>query len=693
MKEFKKKFLQFIFLTLFFFGTVATTNAQNPQNLIISCLNPTILDPPNQTINGKSYHHLISLKNPDFGIFEPGKPVYIIRSLTQVFCNPNDNDPECKKDSQGRISPCIVDKIGKNICKENCPWGNHVCKPDEPGAVCCMPLYTKQGPYYECANDKDGNPVCPDSIMAQPGQANGIRPSENGHIETGYGSNFLLIYDDSSTLVADENGNINIAAVQDYTRASLDHGYYGIQILSNDAINNDAVPLQRSLKLALFTQTEMPSAINCITVFWDPYGKVIDSTKLEPIPDLPILLKNLDPLSGKIVNTTVANNPAFKNPDPTDLAGNFNFAVPGGTYFLEPITSKFTFPIKTEVLNQVLSALQSFDPNQEYIERDKIYNNLTEPIVEKEGFPEKRNIVLQPKDPLYQGSTPAIMSAENFRHEGDQLIRGRASHPKSIIKVYLNGAVVGQTEADMQGKFTLIIPQSAIGDNPGDFAIYAEKVPLVQTTTINKQPSFNRRINQVLALQNTVSQPYYLPLVPVRITGFVFDGALKTQPNSIVKLSIPSLGGLNYSQTISDENGYIDIDSNDLPPFDFVLSVNSPDKEESYQLTIDDFNKTNVVFLEETKQSLYNTKVTSSKPDASTVDKIIGQTTKRVSPKTLSLNQPKPDYTQAKTEVKEQSTSNNNQIFMLIFITMLLLTAGVGFVIIQHNKNKKQIYP
>jgi len=680
-------------LVMSFFSSPA--HAQVSQNIVLSCLDATPLDPANQTINDVAYHHLLSLTNREKGVFAKDQPVYIIRSLARVFCNPNDNDPECVKDSQNQLTPCIQEKVGANICNQNCPWGNHVCKKDNGGAgttVCCMPLYTKQGPYFECAKDKNGEIVCPQSVMSEPGQNNGIHPTENGHIETGYESSIIMPYNDKASLIADPEGNINISAAQSYTRAGLDHGFYGMQVLSDQAIlNNEA--FRYSLKLALFTQTEItePSAVNCTTVYWDPYGKIIDSLRLEPIYNLPVLLKNLDP-QGQVVNTSVNNNPTFKNPDPTDLAGNFNFAVPSGTYFLEPIASLFNFPISNISLTNALNILQVFDPEQEYFARDKVYNSLTEPIIEREGFSERRDLILEPKDPNYSGTTPVIMYAETLRHEDSQLVRGRTSHPKSIIKLYLGNVLVSQVETDLKGGFNTIVPQALIDNNPGQLSIYAEKTPISPNN--NQQISnllFNWLVKKVLAQQNSVSPPYNLPLVPVRISGFVFNQEIKVQPNSVVKLTVPSMGGISYSQTLSDENGYINISQKNLPPFDFVLLVDDKNSGEPYQLTIDDFNKTNTVFFAETGQSLYNTKVASTQPNEEVVNKVIEQTPKKVLARNLSFNQkPNPYQNQAQTSPTENIT--NNGVFVVVFIAMLLLVVIVAFVIIQRNKSKNQIY-
>lgn len=689
MKLLKTGFLLLVFLLISF----TPAKAQTAQNIVLSCLDATKAEQTNQTINGVDYHHLMSLTNREKGVFTPGQPIYIIRSLARVFCNPNNNDPQCIKDSQNRESTCIQEQVGANICNKNCSWGYQCSKNNAgPGkTLCCMPLYTKQGPYFECAKDKNKQVVCPENIMSQPDQNDKIHSPENGNVETGYESSILMPYNDKGGLTADPEGNINISTIESYTGAQLDHAFYGMQVLSDQAVSDNEA-FRYSLKLALFSQFEVtePSAVNCTTVFWDPFGKVIDSLKLEPINNLPILLKNLTPQGG-VVNTTVTGNPVFRNPELTDLAGNFNFAVPANTYFLEPISSLFNFPVAEETLNRALTNLQVFDPNQEYITRNKVYNNLTEPIIEQKGISERRDLILDPKDLNYQGSTPTIMYAEVLRHESNQLIRGRASHPKSIIKVYLGTNLISQVEADFKGGFNTIIPQALIENNPGQLNIFAEKTPIVQNN--NQQTNnrlFERVIRSVFAQLNNVSPPYPLTLIPVRMSGFVFNPKIKTQPNSLVRVSVPSLGGINYSQTLSNQDGYINIDQKNLPPFDFVLLVEDKNKRETYQLTIDDFNQTNSVFFAETGQSLYNTRVKTITPDKELVEKIIQQTPKKILAKNLSFNQ-----TQGLNKTQANPTPNqttDNRALALILVLMLFLVVIVAFVIVQRNKTKKQLY-
>lgn len=683
------------FLGLFLFGIAflipTPTKAQTSQNVILSCLDATPLEPERQLLNGVEYHHLLSLKNKDIGVFSPNQPVYIVRSLPRVICPPG-SDPECIKDEIDTVTACQQEIVGANACNQTCPWEGHSCTPNNYGpgvTVCCMPRYTKQGPYFECANDKNKQSTCPQSIMATENQTNGIHIAENGHIETSGGSDFTLVNVNKGELLADENGNIFIDAAQSYTVGGLEHSFYAMQVVSDQAISDNEA-YRNSLKLSLFAQIEEvePSATNCTTVFWDPYGKIIDSLHLEPLGNINILLKNKT-INNQIIKTVLANNPTFRNPNITDLGGNFNFAVSPGTYFLQPSHPDFTFPIDSSTFNSVVSKLTSFDPQQEYIARDNLYNNSLEPIIEKEGFSQRRDIILQPKDPNYPGSPISILYAENLRDGNNQLVRGRASHPNSLIQITINNTQVAQTQTDLNGGFNITIPQSVITNNPGFLQIFAQKTPITNPISQKFPPFVKLFIKNALAQTPSISKPYSLSLVPLRMSGFVFDTNLQVKPGAIVQLSIPSLGGINYSQTKADENGFVSINNTNLPPLDFVLIVKDPENtKNTYKLTVDDFKKTNTVYINETQANYYNNSVPISKPDSTLIAKVKAQTPNKVSPNNLSFNQPTP----LPLETIDSNKPGNNKVFLVVFGLIIAIIVLLALVVVRKNHKQKPVY-
>jgi|GEM_PF-821861 len=696
-----KRFVLTVFLLLFvFFSTLKSPQvlAQTSQNVVLSCLDATILDPPKQTLNGVFYNHLLSLKNRELGVFSPNQPVYIVRSIPRVFCDPRINDPNCIKVEPEELQRCNQEVMGADICNRDCPWANGACIQNNvgPGSTrCCMVNYQKNGPYFECAKDTNGQVVCPSSILAQDERAGGIRVAEDGHIETGLKSSLILALNTKESLLADSEGNIFIPAAHSYTIVGNDHSFYGLQVLSDEAMNENEA-FNNSLKLAVFAEIEeiVPSATNCTTVYWDPYGKIIDSLRLEPIQNVIILLKNLNSFN-QVVNSNFPNNPTFRNPDQTNAAGDFNFAVNPGTYYLLPSHPDFNFPSDPLLLDNARSVLANVDPNQEYIARDKLYNNSEEGIVEVARESQRRDIILTPKDQNYAGTTPIILYAENLRDEDNQLIRGRISHPKSLVKIYLGNTLVAQTETDWKGFFAVKILGETINSGTAGIQIIAEKTPLVQANKPKVSPFglFAKIFKSVSAQTNTTtSRAYSLSLVPVRLSGFVFDPTLQVKPNAVVKLQIPALGNLTYSQTKADADGFISVDSTNLPPFGFVLAVeDKSNPTKTYQLTIEDFKKTNGLLYEETGANLYNNSYELTKPNSQTVAKILKETPRQVSPTTLSYNQPSPNPKPNQASLVSTETKKNpSSVFLFALIGAIVVSGAI--ILILKSRVKKQIY-
>ena len=121
----------------------------------------------------------------------------------------------------------------------------------------------------------------------------------------------------------------------------------------------------------------------CVSIEWDPYGRVFDSQSLEPIPGVQVgLFDNLNPQ--QLTQTT--NNPQIIQQD-----GTFNFLSKAGTYYLNVLQmpSGYSF-----VANPRLNA----NYGKAYSQRNgspSIYKP-GQPIVETAGNPQHRDIPLDP---------------------------------------------------------------------------------------------------------------------------------------------------------------------------------------------------------------------------------------------------------------------------------------------------------
>ncbi|PJE62887.1 hypothetical protein COU88_02545, partial [Candidatus Roizmanbacteria bacterium CG10_big_fil_rev_8_21_14_0_10_39_6] len=234
-------------------------------------------------------------------------------------------------------------------------------------------------------------------------------------------------YDEVNTLLANSaNGILTLPHVRSYTgQYGVDDFHYFFVLQKIVQANPTPTPQggqeagqtdDPALRLASFTPTPTPAptqaasgdSTDCVSIYWDPMGKVADTQYLEPIEKATVTLKNKNAL-GSIALFTLPNNALFENPFTTGVDGSYSFFVPAGTYYLSVQKQNFTFPITAQSLLNAKQKLLSQDPAGEYIDTSKLYNNSSEPIVEKEGVTEVRNILMEPPQG-YQGVKPAIVS-------------------------------------------------------------------------------------------------------------------------------------------------------------------------------------------------------------------------------------------------------------------------------------------
>ncbi len=596
---------------------------------------------------GSSHHHVLMAKTrPNQGLV-PGKKVLIIRRTSREYCDKNSTDA---------CNTCLWTHA---LFTDGVPVTDH-CRPCDPEKESCTTT--------ECALDKNGNSFCKDI-------PNAIDEEE-----------FRVFDYAEGEIFPNEDGSITIPHIMSYTHTGAGHTFLAVQILGSgevgelDAENN-------SLKLARFEELkeEVPEIANCITVYWDPYGRIIDSIMLEPIKGAIISLSNLNNQGNKEL-TRVENNPLFFNPLATKADGNFNFAVPPGTYFLNPQHDSFTYPLEDADLNQVKSRLLTFDPLGIYIDTNKLYNNPTEKIIEAAGKAERRDIVMKPNDPNYQGSEPEILQKDIIKNNTTQTISGLVSHPKAIIRAVVNNNTITQTSADLRGIFKLEIANNLLSNSSDNVVLAIEKV------------SFFSQENDVLGESTTLhpTKQYRIDTIPANMSGFIYDKELKTIPNATVYLLIPSMENTVYATIKADKDGYIKILPKHIPPYEFILKIIDPQNIGTPLIqNVKQFKQVNAVYFAETGADFYQDRSANyKKPTQETITKIVNETQKEVKNKNLFLKPTKPisESNDQNTENKEATPKNNALGILLVFGLMLVVAVVVGFVIIKKNQQQKQVY-
>ncbi len=103
-------------------------------------------------------------------------------------------------------------------------------------------------------------------------------------------------------------------------------------------------------------------AKNCVSIHWDPEGKIFDAQSLEPLPGTTIsLLDGAKKLVTPPVLKTGQDNPQKPDPD-----GQFNFDVLDGTYYLNPIKSGYAYVQTIDNVDPHYTKAYSCDKNQGY---------------------------------------------------------------------------------------------------------------------------------------------------------------------------------------------------------------------------------------------------------------------------------------------------------------------------------------
>ncbi len=596
------------------------------QNVYKVCMEPTRLD---------DYNHIVSLRSKY--PLTKNIPVGIIRRTSLTFL---------EKPSE-HADFCAVDKNNSPVC-EVLPnsW-------IDPGSFKILDLTGQEV--------QDALTNAPDSILVIPRVKSYTHGSESGQ-----------------TLI-DE------------------HAFFAYQTINTSppvptptsTNNNSNQTDESSLRLASFTPTPTyiptptPTAApsDCLTIFWDPRGMVADTSFLEPIEQASVTLKSKNAL-GNITEFLLPENALFRNPFTTANSGAFNFAVPAGTYFLNVTKSGFTYPVSTTLLSSSANVLRAFDPSGEYIDTSKLYNNSSEPIIEKEGQVEVRHMLMEPPAE-YAGTAPSILSYNQLLDvHSQQIIYGIVSHPKAIVAAFVNNGLITQTQAAPNGQFKLILEGASILKDAKNIQLRVEKV------AIGKLP---------VPASTQFSKMYTIELLPSHVAGFAFSSDYSVAPGALVEVIVPELNDLVYVSTHADANGFARIQNINMPPFPYLIRVRNPKTFATLSIQKPkEFIALNKTYYTNEQTNPYNEKDTIATPSIQTLNQIQRESKKnkelvqqgKLDPLTRASEQSS-EPTQVPDQTK--SSSQNAGRLAALLIIVLLLPIGVGFVIMKSRNRTTEL--
>ncbi len=314
------------------------------------------------------------------------------------------------------------------------------------------------------------------------------------------------------------------------------------------------------------TTEEPPPSTDCVSIEWDPYGRVFDSKTLEPVIDALVRLEDKD---GNKVTRGDLPGGSIKNPYRTLADGAFSFVVPDGTYKLNLLPESNP--------NLVFPSQSSLHPNW-----SKIYSNIypqnTGYEIVQQGTIQQRDISVDLKTP--QQSDPQLMEffQDLNKVTNEVIIEGRVSHPLTIIEAYSikNNSkykLLKTEKSDKYGHFKIVVDQSGFEPTEEFGEINLKETDLTGTLAKKIKEFFIKITNaQTVAAASTTVR--FNP-IPNNLEGYTFDSLGKVIPLAQVEIYL-TFSKNPYYRTKADEKGFFKITSKDLPTMAYTIKYTSP---------------------------------------------------------------------------------------------------------------------
>jgi len=405
-----------------------------------------------------------------------------------------------------------------------------------------------------------------------------------GILNTKYGYIFEgSTLSDGSTLpnplMSDGEGNISTFTWQSSTTTSHDRRWLALNYFDPAPVATTGE--DKTQQVGTFSFESVVNQSDCISLSWDPYGRVFDSKTLEPVKNTSVtLLKKRD--DGFFTMMTPADllGGNILNPQLTTEDGGFSFVVPDGIYKLIASNGNYVFP-------EQIANLQS---NYLKIYSD-IYPGLIGEEIVQQGAIQHRDI------PLKQASVVPETSAKVMEYFQDLdkatstvIVKGRVSHPFAKIIAYslkpdpdfpeniIRRTLPETASADKLGNFVLKVkllnedgslkfePTESFGD------IAAEKIDLTQPGLVGKfmQWLYGFVAGKVNA-QTLIASSVRLEPILNHLEGYAYDAGGNVLPNSTVSIYLSFSNKPSY-QTKTDDKGYYQISSEFLPSMPYRIT-------------------------------------------------------------------------------------------------------------------------
>ena len=419
------------------------------------------------------------------------------------------------------------------------------------------------------------------------------------------------------------------------------------------------------------------AAKKCLSIAWDPDGRVFDSQSLEPIPGTSVTLTKkrangtftfVNKFDPNDVPTGVLTNPYLTLED-----GGFSFFVPDGTYKLTPQVAGYNFP-GSLALNSNYSKIYS-----------EIYPLLTGLEIVEKGGPQHRDI---PVDSVGGQPTYFPIKMMEYSYQSDRIssvfIDGRVSHPLATINAYsvipdLNNPevkvrykLIKTVKADKVGRFSVVIDQSAFDKNKSEMFGEVEAI----------------KADFGLSASDTNSTPLVLKLNPILT---YIDGNASSQgkvlPGAKVELLLSS-STKPYYETVADSQGHFKIPSDYIPFMPYKLRYSSGGTVTS--VTTSKFITDNSANIKSKKTNLFYPQYSNPKINDSIKKSIIAYNKQlNNSQGDSNIEQGDRQGASGNSGSKTSQSTSKNLMFVGIVLVIAILLIGVGVLGVYLIKKKQ----
>lgn len=320
------------------------------------------------------------------------------------------------------------------------------------------------------------------------------------------------------------------------------------------------------------------STKDCAAIQWDPEGRVFDANTLEPMENIEVTI--LDAQKKPV------NQAGVRNPDMTDILGNYTFYVEEGDYFLSVKT-----PTSYSMVNDASAVHQNYLKAYStlYQQDEKIVERIDTPEEEAQGYPnvERRDIALASAT-MKEVRPLAVLAHTEITTDDGEMYSGQTTHPLTKISIKQGETEIAAGEADKNGAYSVPVNASLINPQlPIDIGY--EKVDLTQAPQAKKGGWLEKVFGVVFAQQNNTITIRTQPILQ-NIEGYAHDQNGAVIPFATVNLQLKNNGATAYTVK-ADENGFFKVPVEAAPNlpyyFEFIdAGTNSTIRKETSEFSV-----------------------------------------------------------------------------------------------------------